>query len=200
VAEAIARDLDVTVLDFSSVMCGDLARELGSARLRVQCLDILEPPPSHLMGAFQIVAADRLINRMTQADCPRLFAHVAQLLRPGGVARLSVKLGWYEMDHRLLAEGRRRGTLDRFFDPAKRTIDYAAAATELASIEIAHGQIPRDVLLPWYIGRGCESRFEIADLERALAEARARGTALRLERMDDLPEADSSVLLGLRYD
>lgn len=198
VEAALARQASVTVIDFSGVMCRDLRHELPSPALTCHCADILGPPAAPLVGAFDVVVADRLINRMVHAECAVLFAHVCDLLRPGGVARLSAKLGFYEMDRRLLDEGRRRGTIDRFFDQRTRTIDFSQAESELSSIRVEHGRIPSDVLLPWYVGRGRESRFELQDLHGAIGTARARRPDLALESVQDLPDADGSVLLTLR--
>jgi hypothetical protein len=195
---ALTRENEVTVIDFSPVMCENMEKEVRSPRLSCRTADILAPLSPDLSGRFDLVAADRLLNRFVRADCPAFFANVGDLLAEGGRARISVKLGFYEMDLRLMDEGRRRGTLERFYDPSDQTIDYARARDELSAVPVEHGSIPRDVLLQWYVARGRESRFERGDLIAQVAAARERSPSLVLEAIEDFPDAGTTVLMHLR--
>ncbi|MFA5897599.1 MAG: class I SAM-dependent methyltransferase [Hyphomicrobium sp.] len=198
VAAALDRGLEVSVIDFSSVMCEDLETEIPSARLRCYHRDILAEPEPSLRGRFDLLIADRLVNRMERDEIPRLFINMAAMLRPGRELRVGVKIGFYPSDSLLIEEGRRAGTLSRFFDERNSTIDYSKATDELSRIALTHGDIPRETLLVWYAGRGRESRFELADLSRAVAVAQTSSSGLSSHSVRDLPDADSSVLLTLR--
>ncbi len=197
--EALRRLMRVTIVDFSAIMCRDLQDELQSPLLECRTADILEPLAADLAGQFDLVIAERLVNRFVHADCPRFFANAGRLLREGGLARISVKTGFYEMDLRLIEEGRRRGTLNHFFDPTDKTLDFARALDELRSIHVEHGSIPRAVLMRWYAGRGRESRFEVADLTNAVDRAAELFPDMVLQSIQDLPDAGSTVMLTLQH-
>ena len=173
VEEALRRRLRTTVIDFSPVMLADLRAELPVAGYDCVCADATAEPPPELRDAVDAALSDRLINRFTHDDL-RLFLRATLLmLAPGGELRTTVKLGFYPMDRLLIEEGKARGTLDRFWDEATRTIDYAVARDELEARLLPHGTIPRPVLLAWYHGRGRETRFSDEAIAAAVLEARA---------------------------
>jgi hypothetical protein len=98
------------------------------------------------------------------------------------------------MDHVLLEEGRRRGTLTCFYDEETRTVDYSKAASELEACLVPHGTIPRERLLLWYHGRGRESRFLEHDVREFLASATQGGRQLiKVEKME-CPDAPNTVM------
>jgi hypothetical protein len=177
IAAAIKRDMMVTVADFSSRMCEDLAAELGCAPVGILQADITRDCGWVGEGRFAAILSDRLINRFTAEETVRAMRSKARLLQAGGEIRATVKHGYYPMDLRLIDLGRADGTLGRFYDERTHTIDYSAAAHLLAEALVPHGDIPRDVLLPWYLGRARETRYFPGDLETAAAQV--PGLALR---------------------
>lgn len=178
VAAAVGRGLEVTVADFSPRMCADLAAELGRAPARILEADITGECDWVGEGRFAAVLSDRLVNRFTADETIRAMRSMARLLRAGGEIRTTVKHGYYPMDLRLIDLGRADGTLARFYDEDTHTIDYAAAAHLLADALVPHGDIPPDVLLPWYLGRARETRYFAGDLEAAAAQV--PGLSLRV--------------------
>lgn len=177
IEEAIRRGIKITVIDFSNTMCNDLRRDIGqlSDRCEIICHDILGPVPNELKNSEKYVLADRLINRFTLNDAIVFFNNALTMLKNEGEIRTSVKLGFYEMDNILIEEGKKRGTLTNFFDPASNTIDFAAATDELRVSLLPHGSIPSDILLKWYYFRGKETRFNDDDIKQLFHVANSEG-------------------------
>jgi hypothetical protein len=189
VEAAVSRGAQVLVLDFSQTMCDHLERELAPACLTTRCVDILQPPPADLVGSQDLVLADRLVNRFIRRELTGFFRSTLMLLTPGGEMRTTVKIGFYPMDLELLEEGRARGTLERFYDEETRTLDFSQAPDELRARLVPHGDIPREVLLEWYHGRGQESRFEDEGILEALGKVAWEGR--RLAVLSAIPCPDS---------
>ncbi|BCJ07379.1 hypothetical protein PRtIB026_A28980 [Pseudomonas sp. RtIB026] len=188
----------VSVFDFSSRMCSDLAAELevqGVSAVSVFRLDITKSIPSEQRGQFDLVVSDRLINRLTEDECLLALHGMSELLAPGGEIRTSVKLGLYPMDEKMLVMAGRAGIASNFFDSVTNTIDYAKAGELLESCIVAHGDIPRDSLLQWYRGRGKEKRYSADDVVR-ISEAAV--VPSRLIEWVELPDAPSTRLYILR--
>jgi hypothetical protein len=190
---ALARGLDVTVLDFSIRMCEDLGAAIGRrGNIRVQDItaDIL---PEDLIGQYDVVLSDRLFNRFTREESVKAFSRMLELLRAGGNVRASARLGLYPMDERMIMEGERRGTLSLFYDEATRTIDFPAAGTILEACLMPHGEIDRETLLGWYRRRGRESRYENADILEFARAARTTDFSLDLVRFGPFPDANETM-------
>lgn len=188
IAAAIERGSDVSVADFSAVMGRDLGEELGHGSFQFFHADIL-CEPEKISERFDVIVADRLINRFAREDLPAFFANCHFLLNPGGELRTSVKLGFYPMDIRLIDAGRESGQVTRFYDEATRTFNFTQARPTLETITIEHGDLPRDLLLEWYSHRGRESRFDAYDIDRALATDLA-WQEVRREPFPDAPNTD----------
>lgn len=197
VEAAIERGAEVTVFDFSSRMCEDLAKALDGRPCTIRQLDITAPTPPGQAGRFELVMSDRLINRFTRDEGVRALTGMLGLLAPGGAVLTALKLGFYPMDLRMIEEGRRRGRLAEFYDEATRTIDFAAAGDILDACVLPHGDIPVEVLLPWYRGRGREARFDRADMHAMAASVRLEGRGLSVVEERPLPDAPETVLVRL---
>jgi Methyltransferase domain len=161
----IERCGEVTVLDFSERMCAALASTVDTDRCHIVHHDITTPLPASLARRFDVVLADRLINRFTETEILAALGEMLRLLKDGGEIRTAIRLGLYRRDLPLLEEGRRRGTTGEFFDEATWTIDYGRLG-DILEILPAHGQIPRDVLLDFYRLRGAEKRLREEDVRR----------------------------------
>jgi hypothetical protein len=194
VEAAIGQDMDVWVFDFSPKMCADLRAAVSNRCVQIQCLDITAAIPEDFISQFDYVFSDRLINRFIAAEAASAFTGQLALLRVGGELRISVKLGYYPMDERMIAEGRRMGQLHTFFDEATRTIDFTAAGDILDRCMLPHGDIPRDILLNWYRGRNKESRFEDADIRALAACARFGQHQLILLDVELFQDAGSTMM------
>jgi hypothetical protein len=166
VVGAVRQGAEVTVIDFSRRMCDDLATAIGALPARILLADIADDCSHVGQRRFAGVLSDRLVNRFTVEESDRALRSMTRLARAGGEVRFTVKHGYYPMDLRLLELGRADGTVARFFDERSHTIDYPAAAHLLERALVPHGDIPRATLLPWYLGRGKETRYFPGDVER----------------------------------
>ncbi len=188
---ALDRGLHPSVLDFSARMCADLADAVGSGA-DVRVADITGVIPEDLLGVHEAVISDRLINRFTHEEGVKALSGMLALARKGATVRASIKMGFYQMDERMIEEGRRRGTLDRFFDARTRTIDFPAAGDVLEACLLPHGEIDRGILLDWYRGRGRESRFDDADIRAMAGRAHAGDLIVGAVDAVSFPDAEAT--------
>ena len=130
VEDAAARGARVTVLDFSERMCADLGHALSRSDIAIRRVDVTGAIPDDLRGAFRFVLNDRLINRFATQEAIRACAGMLDLAGAGTV-RASVKLGFYDMDHRLLAYGEEAGNLADFYDASDKTFHFVKAGPVL---------------------------------------------------------------------
>jgi SAM-dependent methyltransferase len=193
---ALDRGFDLVVLDFSPVMCRDLRQEFAGQKLRVEQGDIQAPPAHLLEEGFDLVVSDRLVNRFDLLSAPACIRGHLDLLRPGGEARLSVKLGLYDMDALIIDEAERQGLSDQIFDAEKQTIDYSQARSVLQNVPVSHGDIPREALIEWYVGRGREARFERLQLEQ-IAGTVCKDKADPMPTIE-FPDAPGTVLISAK--
>lgn len=193
VEAVVAAGLRATVLDFSQRMCSDLEAALAPGFCEIRQHDITHEPPKDLAGSQSAVLSDRLLNRFDGAEAATAIAGMAGLLAPGGELRTSVKLGFYPMDLRMIELGRERGCLHEFYDEESRVLDFSAAGAVIEDAVLPHGEIPRDLLLEWYRGRGREKRFKDEEV-RMLPTLAGVPLELRLAReVPDSPETSMYV-------
>jgi len=194
IEDAAARGAHVTVLDFSERMCTDLERALDRPDIAVRLVDITQPIAPDLQGAFELVLNDRLINRFATAEAIRACAGMLSLAGHGTV-RASVKLGFYDIDLRLIEYGQAEGTLADYYDASDKTFHFVKAGAVLDRALVAHGDIDRDVLLEWYRRRGKETRFDDEDVRRLLASPDLnRDGAVALQAVVPFPDAPKTQL------
>lgn len=191
---AMARSLDVVVFDFSSMMLEELKAAIGHNSCTYVYLDVLEPIPDALRSSVRFVLADRLINRFTRDEVPVFLRNVLTLMTRNGQLRMTVKLGFYPMDYLLIEEGRRKGTLMRFYDEGTSTFDYASARHELEACVVPHGSIERNVLLDWYVGRGKESRFTHEGVQQMIFNANEGSRRFNLTDAGSCPDAPETFM------
>ena len=164
VEAALLKSEHITVIDFSSKMCEDLREEIHDEHCSILVQDILSPPNTENLTQQNVIIAERLVNRFSSAETQQFFNNIRHFLAADGLVRLTIKLGLYEIDKSLIAEGERKGTLLNFYDQNAKVIDFSQAKEELKTSVVAHGDIPRDLLIRWYEGRGKEARFDDADI------------------------------------
>jgi len=183
-----ARDLgaEVTVLDFSRIMCDALASVVSEVKVRQ--VDITRPLPADLAGKQEWAFSDRLLNRFAPEEAEAGARGLVELVAAGGIVRTAVKLGRYSMDDRMIEAARATGSVNRFWDANTSTIDFAAAGDVLEQALVPHGDIDREVLLSWYRGRGREKRFSDREV-RALLAVVAPTAAIEVTPMADAPGA-----------
>jgi hypothetical protein len=184
----------VTVLDFAERMRADLRAALPPGACPIYQHDITSAPPAQLAGTQDYVLSDRLINRFSETEGLPGLLGMAGLLAVGGEVRTSVKLGLYPMDERMIELGRRRGCLATFYDERQRVMNFAAAGEILQQALLPHGDIPAEILLDWYRGRGSEKRFDHEDVVELFANSATRRGALRLLSSELLPDAPATRL------
>jgi hypothetical protein len=194
VVALLAHGARVMVLDFAERMCADLRAALPPGACPIHQHDITRAPPGELAGTQDYVLSDRLINRFSETEALPGLLGMTGLLAVGGEVRTSVKLGLYPMDERMIDLGRRRGCLAAFYDERQRVMNFAAAGEILEQALLPHGDIPAEVLLDWYRGRGTEKRFEHEDVVELFTNSATRRGALRLLSGELLPDAPGTRL------
>jgi hypothetical protein len=195
----LARDLQVSVFDFSSKMCADLEAALSKPRLRVEMLDITCPIPLHFTGSQDFILCDRLINRFTTVEAACALKGMRALLTDPGEIRASVKLGFYEMDYLMFASGKETGTLHEFYDSATQTINFAKAGDVLDRALLSHGSINRDILLRWYRGRGSETRFSHDSVLELFKRSHEQKQSIDVMRVATSPDSQSTTFFFAKH-
>ncbi|THK33383.1 hypothetical protein EHS39_36795 [Ensifer sp. MPMI2T] len=154
----------VTVVDFSQRMCDDLDHAL-EGRVAVIRHDILREAPNELVGIFDYVISDRIVNRFTHDEFLYASKTLASFLAPGGCLGLGVKLGLETIDQQLMAAAKANNVqTSDFWDAGTSTIDYTAARSLLEKVDFDYGVVPREVILNWFDQRGREGRYSEADV------------------------------------
>jgi hypothetical protein len=191
IAAAVARGARVHVLDFAERLLEQVRLKIdGTVRLHHH--DLLQPPGPELVGQFDVVVADRLINRFHRSEMGVVLSHMMSFVAPSGVLRTAVRFGKYPLDERLIARGQELGTVDRFWDARSRTIDWSRVGVELDDVASAHGDIPRHIVIEWSRRRGVESRLEYDDIPPLVDEAAAGGRPLLIKEVLDMELASHS--------
>ncbi len=196
---AVASGAEVHVVDFAGKLLELVTQKFGED-VHVRQHDVLNPAPPDYAGTFDRVVADRLVNRFHRSEMPRVISNMMSFLAPEGDARISLRFGLYPLDHRLIAEGQRRGTLARFWDASTNTIDWSGVGDELDAAAEPHGEIPREVVIAWSRMRGVESRLDPAEVPQLVATAAQYGTSVRLRQMLDMDVAPDSLIHVLGHD
>jgi hypothetical protein len=168
VAEAIKRNIDVTVIDFSKKMCADLESALAGAKCKVIVHDILETTPSSIRNSFSYLLSDRLINRFSIDETIEFFHNAPTLLSPSGELRTVIRMGLYELDKKLIAYQEKHNLSEKIYDEEKNIIDFTNSKQALEEISPEMGAIPRDILIDWYVKRGRESRYTESLIDNVL--------------------------------
>ena len=149
------------VLDFSEKMISDLKEVLGDKCSYIK-YDILKG--ERLDQKFDLIISDRLVNRFTYWEAVNVIKNSIAMLEENGVVKHAIKLGNYELDNRLIAYAKGNGLALDFWDEETKTIDYTKTKDFLFGCIKEHGNISKDILYKWYLGRGRESRFDHKDI------------------------------------
>jgi hypothetical protein len=181
---ALGRGASVTVLDFAEGQRVALQKASeqwpGGERCVVEPYDATEPTPAPLRRRFDLVLADRLVNRFTDAEALAGVPGLLSLAVPGGKLRTTIRLGLYERDRLLLTAAEAEGRAGEFFDADLMEIDYGKAGDLLDRAMPKHGDIPRETLLDFYRLRGPEKRMTEADVARYVQAAGAWSIGARI--------------------
>lgn len=184
----------VTVYDFSIGMCNSLRTAIPDPEVVIEQLDIVAPLDASRIGSQDYVLNDRLINRFTAKEAKSAL-HNMCALAPAGEVRASIKLGHYPMDLKMIELGKKRGTVEDFFDEKTRTIDFSKAGTVLDDALVAHGDIDAELLLDWYRGRAAEKRFDHDDIVTLAKNITLpNGKVISIVAVHDFPDAISTNL------
>ncbi|KJK51587.1 hypothetical protein UK23_06340 [Lentzea aerocolonigenes] len=198
---AVDRGVGVTVLDFAEGQRTALLEAIqewpAGSRCAVEHYDATAPAPAGLKGRFDLVLADRLVNRFTDAEALAGVPGLLSLLAPGGRLRTTIRLGLYERDRALIAVADKAGRTAEFFDAEAMEIDYAKAGDLLDQSLSDHGSIPRATLLDFYRLRGPEKRMNEADVARYVAAASAQGISARIVAAGKLPVTSADTLFEI---
>ncbi|MCG8028060.1 MAG: class I SAM-dependent methyltransferase [Candidatus Thiodiazotropha taylori] len=190
IEKALDLNVDVTVLDFSEVMCRELKKILHR-HCSIFCVDITDRLPDDLWFTSDLVLSDRLFNRFTEFEAKTAIRNMSLLLKNNGAIRTSVKLGYYPMDELMIKEGERSGRLQDFFDSSTDTIDFRAAGDIVEACLLPHGNIPIRKLVQWYRMRGREKRYSDEDMHRIVKEF---GSKLMISSQEWFPNAPETML------
>ncbi|MCW7762564.1 class I SAM-dependent methyltransferase [Photorhabdus luminescens] len=200
VERLIRMETKVTVYDFSRVMCDALREALTPNLPNIEVLDITVPLEDALLGSFDFVLNDRLINRFTSEEAEEALTNMVLLAKDGEV-RTSIKLGSYPMDERMISLGKERGNLDDFYDSKTKTINFALAGDVLKDALLPHGDIDTEILLQWYQKRGVETRYSDADFQ-ALVNGLSigNGAQVTITNQTDFPDAKQTIMYTLKIE
>lgn len=179
----------VLVLDFASKMLGDLAASLEPDCIDVGLADITSPDSWRFESQADAVVSDRLVNRFTSDEAIAAFSNMFKLCRPGGLVRTSVKIGLYEMDRRMIDLAQAKGQLAEVWNPSTKTINLAVPGI-LEQALLPHGDIDRQLLMQWYRGRGCETRYEREDVLHLARKGFPALEVIKIEPLPDAPDTD----------
>lgn len=165
---AMKYQIKFAVVDFSKQMCEDLAKELYPEQCTMYLHDMIYDPPQRFLNQFYYILTDQVINCFARESVPLFFKNISQMLKPYGELRTIIKIGFYDIDQHIINYGKKIGTVDNFYDMTRKTINYSKAEQELNAIVVPHQDVPKDVLVKWYMNRGEESRFELEDINMDL--------------------------------
>lgn len=198
---AVERGVSVTVLDFAegqrTALLAAARQWPGGNRCAVEHYDATAPVPAELRHRFDLVLADRLVNRFTDEEALAGVPGLLSLVAPGGRLRTTIRLGLYERDRALLAAAEKAGRTGEFFDAEAMEIDYGRAGDLLDQTIADHGDIPRSTLLDFYRLRGPEKRMTEADVARYVDAAASRSVHARIVRADRLPVTVADTLFDI---
>jgi SAM-dependent methyltransferase len=190
----------VTVIDFSPRMCADLGEELGERPgLKIYQRDITRVIGPDLVGSSDCVISDRLINRFDTEEVGRSIEYMVGLVSPGGELRAGVRLGLHPMDAPMIAEGRRLGCLEEFYDEANQVIDYSAAGKVLEACMVPHGELSKEELVRWYSQRGKEQRLDHKSICDEFTKVSRSDREIEIERVTPFPDAENTMLYVIRH-
>lgn len=175
------------VIDFSARMCEDLMADVGEI-FTYTVHDVTQPAPLALQGRFDVILADRLLNRFSAPELATSLCTVLGLLSPEGEFRTSVRVGLYDRDLPVLACAWRLGRFDDVFEPKTGHIDYEPVADHLASVLPAHGEIAPQLVAEFYRLRGREKRLQPGELETIVAGITNGQGYLAVERSEELAD------------
>ncbi|NOI80992.1 hypothetical protein F0237_09990 [Vibrio tubiashii] len=198
VEHLMAKNVDVTVYDFSKGMCESLQEALAPNAPPIHVLDITAPLNSDLIGYHDYVLNDRLVNRFTTQEAEKALMNMVALAKQGEV-RASVKLGLYAMDEKMIELGKGRQVLDRFYCEKTQTIDFSKAGDILEESLVPHGNIDREVLLQWYRSRGMETRFSDESLKQLIQSLTFDdGSQVAVKNQCHFPDAQETIMYSLK--
>lgn len=198
IGAALERGAEVHVADFAENLLALTAQRFGD-RLTTHHHDITNPPPADLASRFDLVVADRLVNRFHRSEMPQVAANLMSFVAPGGDLRISVRFGLYPLDRKLIQRGEELGTLTRFWDHDTLTIDWAHVTTEIDDVAENNGEIPASVVAAWSRMRGVESRIPPEDIATIAHQASTLGPQITFApgiAMDLAP--DSMIFIATR--
>jgi|GEM_PF-4754501 len=191
IGAAIARGAEVHVLDFADKLL-KLASDRFANSFEPHLHDVTNPPPSDLAGTFDIVIADRLVNRFHRSEMPGVVSNLMAFAKANGQLRLSFRFGLYPLDERLIQRGTELGTVSKFWDETTRTLDWSGVNTEIDDVAENHGEIPASVVADWSRMRGVESRILLEDIPAIAEEASTTGNRIKFGSAMDMDVALTS--------
>ncbi|GLX47542.1 hypothetical protein Shyhy01_04920 [Streptomyces hygroscopicus subsp. hygroscopicus] len=159
---------DLHVLDFAPGILREAGEWLGLPGDRRHLVDVTGPLPELLRGGYDLVLADRLVNRFSAADLPAGLRGLRDLVAPGGTLALTVRFGWYDRD-RQIHDALTPAEQKLFWRPDVGEIDYATLPDRdipLPTWGGISGRVMRDHLR----GRGREARFHRDELLAMVAD------------------------------
>jgi|GEM_PF-1195642 len=194
----IAKNVDVTIYDFSKGMCDSLREALSPNPPPIHILDITARLDSDMIGGYDYVLNDRLVNRFTAAEAEKALRNMVALTKSGEV-RASVKIGLYPMDEKMIALGEERQVLENFYCRKSNTINFSKAGSILEEALVSHGDIDKSILLNWYRNRGKETRFSDDSLKRIINRLTLNdGSKIQVFQQCEFPDASETTMYSLK--
>lgn len=157
----LEQDVKITVVDFSKAMCNALRVEFFHKPFSIINDDILSLNENHSGMKFDTIITDQILNCIDPEKISLFFSSIANLLADDGEFRCVVKLGLYKIDVEILKQQKLDGA-PLAFSYKDYIFDYSKCENVLARIintTNSHGKL----LLDWYLQRGQEKRYVMAD-------------------------------------
>ncbi|GAA3784256.1 hypothetical protein ACFS5L_07635 [Streptomyces phyllanthi] len=181
---------DLHVLDFAPGILRAASHTLGLVEDRRHLVDVTRPIPGHLKQAYELVLADRLVNRFSAHDLPAGIRGLRDLVAPAGILAVTVRFGLYERDseiHAALTPAEQA----LFWRPDAGEVDYSVLPDRDIPLPV-WGAISGDVMRDHLRARGREARFSRDELLSTVAAAGG------LDCEDTIDATDGTVLVVLR--
>lgn len=155
----------VGVLDFAQVMIDDLRAETVHDAQACYLMDLTSEGNLHI-GAFDYLLADRLINRFAACHLEQVMKNIRCLLSTSGEARLSVRIGLYQRDLKIIERLQAQRESKAFFNPVTWEVNYYdVCPIILQEVLPEYGEIERDKIVNHFMLRGLEKRFRPGEFE-----------------------------------
>lgn len=170
ISEAIKKDINISVLDFSSQLLDAIRSKYKNAtNVDTKFVDLTSRKLIKKTKYDRIIA-DRLVNRFSIKEAEQFFTNVLNMLNDNGELRTIIRLGMYPIDKKLLQVSEKQKTASKFWKSDQMTIDFKLAKNELNLVIESMDGVKKSDIVDWYYYRGEEQRFNMSIIKRLITK------------------------------